>query len=89
MSNVFDFPGPQDKKSAAETLREFADLLDEIDPTGVVEVAAVALVPEIGVALCGNSEAGNDGMNTMFDIGKTAIIMQYINEEYDDDFTVH
>jgi hypothetical protein len=89
MSNVFDFPGPEDKKSAADSLREFADLLDELDPNGVVECAAVALVPEVGVALCGNSETGNDGMNTMFDLGKTAILMQYLNEEYDDDFTVH
>ena len=28
---------------------------------------------------------GNDCMNTMLDIGKTAIIMQYLNEEYDDE----
>lgn len=89
MSNVFDFPGPEDKKSAAESLREFADLLDELDPNGVVEMAAVALVPEVGVALCGNSETGNDGMNTMFDLGKTAILMQYLNEEYDNDPVIH
>jgi len=45
----------------------------------------VALIPEIGVALCGNSETGNDGMMTMLEIGKTAIVMQYINgDEYDD-----
>lgn len=89
MSNVFDFPTPEDKKSAAESLREFADLLEEMDPSGVVEVAAVALIPEVGVALCGNSETGNDGLNTMLDIGKTAIVMQYLNEEYDDDPTYH
>lgn len=89
MSNVFDFPSNEKTKSAAEALREFAELLDEMDPEGVVEVAACALIPEIGVALCGNSETGNDGMNTMFDLGKTAIIMQFINEEYDHDFTVH
>ena len=89
MSNVFDFPSPEKSKSAAEALREFADLLEELDPEGVVEVAACALVPEVGVALCGNSETGNDGMNTMFDLGKTAIIMQFLNEEYDDDPTIH
>ena len=89
MSNVYDFPGNEPKKSAADTLREFATLLEELDPNGVVEVAAVALVPEVGVALCGNSETGNDGMNTMLDIGKTAIIMQYLNEEYDDAPTIH
>ena len=60
-----------------------------MDPSGVVEVAAVALIPEVGVALCGNSETGNDGLNTMLDIGKTAIVMQYLNEEYDDDPTYH
>lgn len=83
--SVIEFPGgKQDQVPAAEALRKFADLLEEFEATtGTVEVAAVALVPEVGVALCGNSETGNDGMNTMLDLGKTAIIMQYLNEEYD------
>jgi len=89
VSNIYDFPTNEKTKSAAEALREFADLLEEMDPDGVVEVAACALIPEVGVALCGNSETGNDGMNTMFDLGKTAIVMQFLNEEYDNDFTVH
>lgn len=88
MSNVVDFPGKEKTKSAAQALREFADLIEAEDPNGVVEVAAVALIPELGVALCGNSETGNDGLNTMLDIGKTAVIMQYINEEYDDEPTI-
>ena len=89
MSNVYDFPSKEDRKTAAQALREFADQLDTLDPDGVVEVAAVALIPDIGVALCGNSETGNDGMNTMLDIGKTAIIMQYLNEDYDDEPSIH
>ena len=89
MSNVVDFPGKEKTKSAAQALREFADLIEAEDPNGVVEVAAVALIPELGVALCGNSETGNDGLNTMLDIGKTAVIMQYINEEYDDEPNLH
>lgn len=88
MSNVFEFPSNEPKQVAAwEALRKFADLLEAYgDDT--IEVAGVALVPGIGVALCGNSDTGNDGMNTMFDVGKTAIIMQYLGEEdYDD--TIH
>ena len=88
MSNVYDFPNKDGKKSATQALREFADMSESMDPNGVVEVAAVALIPEVGVALCGNSETGNDGLNTMLDIGKTAVIMQYINEEYDDEPTI-
>lgn len=88
MSNVYDFPNKDGKKSATQALREFADMIESMDPNGVVEVAAVALIPEVGVALCGNSETGNDGLNTMLDIGKTAVIMQYINEEYDDEPTI-
>lgn len=85
--SVVEFPGGRkDNKTAPEALREFADLLEEMEAAyGTIEVAGVALVPEIGVALCGNSETGNDGMMTMLEIGKTAIVMQYINgEEYDD-----
>lgn len=91
MSNVFDFPGQGDnKKPASEALREFADLIEQMEESyGEVEVAGVALIPEIGVALCGNSTTGNDGMNTMLDIGKTAIIMQYLNGDDDYDPTIH
>lgn len=90
--SVIEFPGgKQGPVPASEALRQFADLLEEFEATvGTVEVAAVALVPEVGVALCGNSETGNDGLNTMLDLGKTAIIMQYLNEEYDNEPpTVH
>ena len=61
------------------------------DRYGEVEVVAVALIPEIGVALCGNSETGNDGMMTMLEIGKTAIVMEYINgvDGSDEDGTIH
>ncbi len=86
MSNVFEFPGKGERTSAPDALRQFADLMEEMEAVyGDIEVAGVALIPEIGVALCGNSETGNDGMMTMLEIGKTAIVMQYINgEEYDD-----
>ena len=87
--SVIDFPGgKQDEKRvpASEALRQFADVLEEMEKSyGDIEVAGVALVPEIGVALCGNSETGNDGMMTMLEIGKTAIVMQYLNgDEYDE-----
>lgn len=92
MSNVFDFPGSKndEKVPASQALRDFADLIEEFEISyGDIEVAGVALVPEIGVALCGNSTTGNDGMNTMLDIGKTAIIMQYLNDGDDYDSTIH
>ena len=90
MSNVFDFPSKGEKTLASEALRKFADLLEEMEISyGDIEVAGVALIPEVGVALCGNSETGNDGLNTMLDIGKTAIIMQYLNEEDYSDETFH
>ena len=86
--SIVEFPGgkKEESKSASEALREFADLMEEMEATyGHIEVAGAALIPEIGVALCGNSETGNDGMMTMFEIGKTALVMQYINgDEYDD-----
>ena len=85
--SVIEFPGGKPQRVPASTaLRKFADSLEQFEVEGVdIEVAGVALVPEVGVALCGNSETGNDGMNTMLDLGKTAIIMQYLNEEdYDD-----
>ena len=90
--SVIEFPGgrQEGQKKAYEALREFADLLEEMEHTmGTVEVAAVAYVPEVGVALCGNSETGNDGLNMMFDLGKTAVVMQYLDGEYEDDPTIH
>ena len=86
MSNVFEFPTKRDKVPAYEVLRQFADLLEEMESAyGDIEVAAVALVPEVGVALAGNSETGNDGMMTMLEIGKTSIVMQYLNGDYEDE----
>jgi len=87
--SVIEFPGGRkdENKPASEALREFADLLEEMELSyGTIEVAGVALIPEIGVALCGNSETGNDGMMSMLEIGKTAIVMSYINgeDEYED-----
>ena len=90
--SVIEFPGGKPERIPASTaLRQFADTLEQFEVEGVdIEVAGVALVPDIGVALCGNSETGNDGMNTMLDLGKTAIIMQYLNEDYDDEpTTIH
>ena len=89
--SVVEFPGgKKDAVPASEALRKFADMLAELEEAyGYVEVAGVALVPEIGVALCSNSQTGNDGLNTMLDIGKTAIILQYINGEEDYDGTIH
>ena len=88
MSNVFEFPSNEPKQTPAwEALRAFADLLEEFNDD-TIEVAGVALIQGVGVALCGNSATGNDGLNTMLDIGKTAIIMQYIGEE-DYDGTIH
>lgn len=91
--SVIEFPGgKQDERvPASQALREFADLLEQFEVEGIdVEVAGVAMVPDLGVALCGNSETGNDGLNTMLDLGKTAIIMQYLNEDYDDEpSTIH
>lgn len=91
MSNVFEFPTDRpDQVKSYEALRKFADILEELETTyGSVEVAAVALVPEIGVALCGNSETGNDGLMTMLEIGKTAIVMEYLNGTEDTDETWH
>jgi len=91
--SVIEFPGgKQDERvPASQALREFADLLEQFEVEGIdVEVAGVAMVPDLGVALCGNSETGNDGLNTMLDLGKTAIIMKYLNEDYDDEpSTIH
>jgi len=91
--SVIEFPGgKQDERvPASQALREFADMLEQFEVEGIdVEVAGVAMVPDLGVALCGNSETGNDGLNTMLDLGKTAIIMKYLNEDYDDEpSTIH
>jgi len=92
MSNIFELKsGKPERVKAYEALRKFADLLEEMEEAyGDVEVGAVALIPEIGVALCGNSATGNDGLLTMLEIGKTAIVMQYINgDEEDIDETCH
>jgi hypothetical protein len=91
MSNIFELKaGKPERVKSYEALRKFADLLEEMEELyGDVEVAGVALIPEIGVALCGNSETGNDGLMTMLEIGKTAIVMQYIGEEEDVDETFH
>ena len=86
--SVIEFPGGKqdDRVTASQALREFADLIEQFEMEGVdVEVAGVAMIPDLGVALCGNSETGNDGLNTMLDLGKTAIIMQYLNEDYDNE----
>ena len=90
--SVIEFPGGKndDRLPASQALREFADLIEQFEMEGLdVEVAGVAMIPDLGVALCGNSETGNDGLNTMLDLGKTAIIMQYLNEDYDNDPTIH
>ena len=90
--SVVSFPGgKKDAIPASQALREFADLLEQMEEAyGTVEVAGVALIPELGTALCGNSETGNDGMMTMFEIGKTAIVMQYLNGDYEDEpDTIH
>lgn len=91
MSNIIELKaGKAERVKSHEALRKFADLLEEMEETyGDVEVAAVALIPEIGVALCGNSETGNDGLMTMMEIGKTAIVMQFINGEEDTEETFH
>ena len=92
MSNVFDFPSREGRQiSASEALREFADVLEEMEKTyGFIEVVGCALIPEIGVALCGNSDTGNDGMMPMLEIGKTAIVMQYLNgDDYETPDTLH
>lgn len=91
--SIVAFPGGKRDElvPASQALRDFADLIEKFEEEGIeVEVAAVSLVPGVGVALCGNSQTGNDGLNTMLDLGKTAIIMQYLNEgDYDDDPVFH
>ena len=97
-SNVFAIGGgrkeeeEKEKKPVAHVeLRRFADMLEACEKEyGRVEMAAVAYVPVVGlIPLAGNSETGRDGMLTMFEIGKTAIVMEYINGVDEDDETVH
>jgi hypothetical protein len=95
-SNVFAIGGgrkeeEKEKPVAHVELRRFADMLEALEGEyGHIEMAAVAFVPGIGVIpLAGNSETGRDGMLTMFEIGKTAIVMEYINGVDEDDETVH
>jgi hypothetical protein len=94
--NVFKLrpvpPVKDDRVPADDALGQFAELMGQMEAEyGEVEVVAVALIPEIGVALCGNSETGNDGMMTMLEIGKTAIVMEYLNgvDGSDEDETIH
>jgi hypothetical protein len=94
--NVFKLrpvpPVKDDRVPADDALSQFAELMGQMEAEyGEVEVVAVALIPEIGVALCGNSETGNDGMMTMLEIGKTAIVMEYLNgvDGSDEDETIH
>ena len=85
-------PLKEERVPAYDALSQFADLMSQMEMEyGEVEVVAVALIPEIGVALCGNSETGNDGMMTMLEIGKTAIVMEYINgvDGSEEDGTIH
>lgn len=91
MSNIFELKsGKPERVTSYDALRKFADILEEMEETyGEVEIAAVALIPEIGAALCGNSATGNDGLMTMLEIGKTAIVMQYIGEEETDETIIH
>lgn len=91
MSNVIELKtGKPERVKAADALRQFADLLENMEESyGEVEVASVALIPEIGVAMCGNSETGNDGLLTMLELGKTAIVMQYLEGEDEVDETTH
>lgn len=93
--NVFAIRGgkvedKEERTTSYDALRQFADVLEELEKQyGDVEIVAVGLVPELGVTLCGNSETGNDGMMTMLEIGKTAIVMQYLEGVEEDDDTIH
>lgn len=91
--NVFSITGGKKKDERTkphDALRQFADFLEAMEEQyGEVEIVAVGLVPEIGVTLCGNSLTGNDGMLTMLEIGKTAIVMQYLEGQEEDDETFH
>ena len=98
-TNVFAIDGGKKEEEEKEPrmiahveLRRFADMLEACEEEyGHIEMAAVAYVPGVGmIPLAGNSETGRDGMLTMFEIGKTAIVIEYINGvDEDDDSTVH
>ena len=94
-SNVFAIDGGKQVKEERvkphDALRQFADMLEVLEEQyGEIEIVAVGLVPTIAVTLCGNSLTGNDGMMTMLEIGKTAIVMEYLEgQEEEDDDTVH
>ena len=94
-SNVFAIDGgtqvKEERVKQHDALRQFADMLEVLEEQyGEIEIVAVGLVPTIGVTLCGNSLTGNDGMMTMLEIGKTAIVMEYLEgQEEEDDDTVH
>lgn len=94
-SNVFAIDGgkKEERVKPHDALRQFADMLEVLEEQyGEVEIVAVGLVPTIGVTLCGNSLTGNDGMMTMLEIGKTAIVMEYLEgqeDEDEDDPSVH
>tara|TARA_R110001599_G_scaffold130200_1_gene305251 strand:+ start:78 stop:365 length:288 start_codon:yes stop_codon:yes gene_type:complete len=91
--NVFSIAGgkkEEERVKPHDALRQFADLLEVMEEQyGEVEIVAVGLVPEIGVTLCGNSLTGNDGMMTMLEIGKTAIVMQYLEGQEEGDDVIH
>mgnify|MGYP007114542473 CR=1 FL=1 len=91
--NVYAINGgkKEERVKPGDALRQFADMLEALEEQyGEVEIVAVGLVPTIGVTLCGNSLTGNDGMMTMLEIGKTAIVMEYLEgQEDEDDDTVH
>ena len=89
--NVFAIDGgkveeKEERVKPHDALRQFADMLEVLEEQyGEIEIVAVGLVPTIGVTLCGNSLTGNDGMMTMLEIGKTAIVMEYLEGQEDDD----
>ncbi len=89
--NVFAIDGgkveeKEERIKPHDALRQFADMLEVLEEQyGEIEIVAVGLVPTIGVTLCGNSLTGNDGMMTMLEIGKTAIVMEYLEGQEDDD----
>ena len=96
--NVFAIDGgkkeevKEERVKPHDALRQFADMVEVLEEQyGEIEIVAVGLVPELGVTLCGNSETGNDGMMTMLEIGKTAIVMQYLEgvDEEEDDGIIH
>ena len=93
-SNVYAIDGgkKEERTKPHDALRQFADMLEVLEEQyGEVEIVAVGLVPTLGVTLCGNSVTGSDGMMTMLEIGKTAIVMEYLEGQgdEDDDSSIH